>query len=117
MEGSRGVNPAGRLAELLLPEQLSGPSADQQLWCPQVLLPFTASQKAAERQRAVGRIVWLSRLLCSSSLLEVTGWLQAVGNPTLRQAQAGGEGTWLDVLLGTGRPAGAEGGAPSAVEA
>ena len=64
-------NAARGLAELLLLERASALRADQQPFSSQLLLPFTTSERAAVRERAVGRIGRLSNLLANYSSLEV----------------------------------------------
>ncbi|KAM6227874.1 uncharacterized protein M6G45_017575 [Spheniscus humboldti] len=66
------VNPARHLAEPPLREPPSFPKADRQLFPSQVLLPFTASEEVARRQRAVGRIVSLSQHVTPSSMMEAS---------------------------------------------
>lgn len=56
---------------LLLLAGPSAPRAHQQLLSSQMLLAFTECPREAVRERAVGRIGMLSRLLASYSSLEV----------------------------------------------
>lgn len=56
---------------LLLLEQLSAPRAHQQLLSSQMLLNFTNSEGVHVRERALKRIMVLSRLLANNPTLEV----------------------------------------------
>ena len=60
-----------RSAVLLLPEQVSAPRAHQQLLSSQVLLSYTKSERAAVRERALGRIKVLSGVLAKHHTLKV----------------------------------------------